>query len=407
MQSNTLNSSNQPVNSLQSKSVGLITTGSLFMSLFFIFSIPWGNAVWDGLSRIFGLLAFGAVGLAFISGGTRGKFTFFHLAIALLGVWFILSLIWTPDFERGKELLITTLQLMLLTLLVTINIDNRKKNLLLFYHSYVLGNLVGSGIIIYNFLNGIESIYYQRYAIPTLDIDGQSIMLTLAMPMAAYLTTQYKNKLIKITYIIVIPTIVFAVFLTGTRTASIVGIIGILYWLITYRNASFRIKTTFFILFITSMIAAVSLAPKESLDRILSSGQSISSGTLNNRTVIWGASIEQWKLSPIIGNGVGSLEYVLNTKHVEYDSAHSTYIHLLTENGLIGLGLYLLMILSIIYYGLKSPNSDMLFIMALLTTILVSQITQHTHFHKETWFALTVLAVHAYYSSINKNKTSQ
>ena len=389
---------------LQNKSMGLISMGSLVLSLFFIFSIPWGNAVWDGLSRIFGLLAFGAMGLSFITGGTRAKFSIFHLIIGILSVWFMLSLIWTPDFERGEFLLKTTLQLILLTLMVTLNINDNRKHILLFYHSYILGNLVGSGIIIYNYLNGIESIYYQRYAIPTLDIDGQSIMLTLAMPMAAYLTTQYKNKLLKGLYIFAIPTIVFAVFLTGTRTASIVGIIGILYWLITYRKSSFKIKATFFSMFVISMITAVSLAPQESLDRILSSGQSISSGTLNNRTIIWGASLEKWKQSPILGNGIGSLEYVINTKHVEYDSAHSTYIHLLTENGLIGLGLYLLMIFIIIYYGINSANSEMLFLMSLLLTILVSQITQHTHFHKETWFALTMLAVHAYYSHTHRNK---
>ena len=380
---------------LQHKSVGLIAKGSLVLSLFFIFSIPWGNAVWDGLSRVFGIFAFGAVGLAFITGGTRGKFGLFHLAIAALGVWFILSLMWTPDFERGKFLLNTTLQLLLLTLMVTININDSRRNLILFYHSYILGNLVGSGIIIYNYLNGIESIYYQRYAIPTLDIDGQSIMLTLAIPMAAYLTTQYQSKLIKTFYIIAIPVIVFAVFLTGTRTASIVGIIGVLYWLMTYRNASLKIKSTFFIIFIGSMITAVSLAPKESLDRIMSSGQSITSGTLNNRTVIWGASLEQWKQSPVVGNGIGSLEYILNTKHVEYDSAHSTYVHILTENGIIGLSLYFLLIGAIIYRSMHSPFSEMIFLMSLLMTILVSQITQHTHFSKETWFALTMLAVHA------------
>ncbi len=380
---------------LQHKSVGLIAKGSLVLSLFFIFSIPWGNAVWDGLSRVFGIFAFGAVGLAFITGGTRGKFGLFHLAIAALGVWFILSLMWTPDFERGKFLLNTTLQLLLLTLMVTININDSRRNLILFYHSYILGNLVGSGIIIYNYLNGIESIYYQRYAIPTLDIDGQSIMLTLAIPMAAYLTTQYQSKLIKTFYIIAIPVIVFAVFLTGTRTASIVGIIGVLYWLMTYRNASLKIKSAFFIIFIGSMITAVSLAPKESLDRIMSSGQSITSGTLNNRTVIWGASLEQWKQSPVVGNGIGSLEYILNTKHVEYDSAHSTYVHILTENGIIGLSLYFLLIGAIIYRSMHSPFSEMIFLMSLLMTILVSQITQHTHFSKETWFALTMLAVHA------------
>ncbi len=112
--------------------------------------------------------------------------------------------------------------------------------------------------------------------------------------------------------------------------------------------------------------------------------------------MIWGASLEQWRKSPIIGNGIGSLEYVLNTKHVEYDSAHSAYVHILTENGLIGLALYLLMMITIIYYSLSAPFSELLFLMALLFTILVSQITQHTHIHKETWFALTMLALHSH-----------
>jgi len=382
-------------NNPQDTNTGVITKLSLYMMLFFIFSIPWGNAVWDGLSRIIGLIAFGTTGLAFIMGGTRGKFGLFHIIVALLGAWFLLSLIWSPDFERGKFLINTISQLMLLTVLITINIGDRKKNLLLAYHSYTLGNLVGSCIIIYNYLNGIQSVYYQRYAIPNLDIDGQSIMLTLAIPMAAYLTTQYKSKWARLVYIMVIPTIVFAVFLTGTRTASIVGIIGVLYWFMTYRNSSLRIKTTFFMVFVISMLTTVSLAPKESVDRILSSAESVTSGTLNNRTVIWGASLEQWKKAPLIGNGIGSLGYILNTKHVEYDAAHSAYIHILTENGIIGLALYLFMIGSIIYYSLNAPFSELLFLMSLLLTILISQLAQHTHIHKETWFAFTMLALHA------------
>lgn len=388
--------SNYPEGINQNQSEGFINRVALFATLFFVFSIPWGNAVWDGLSRIIGLFAFGTASLAFITGGSRAKFSIFHLIVALLAAWFILSLIWSPDFDRAEFLLNTLLQLMLLTVLVTFNMGDSKKNIRLGYHSYVLGNLVGSGIIIYNYLNGIESIYYQRYAIPVLDIDGQSIMLTLAIPMAAYLTTQYKNIGVKSFYILVIPTIVFAVFLTGTRTAAIVGVIGILYWLMTYRNSSFRVKSAFFIIFVVSMITTVSLAPKESVDRILSSGKSISSGTLNDRTVIWGVALEQWKQSPMIGNGIGSLQYVISIKHVEYSAAHSAYVHILTENGLIGLALYLLMMITIIYYSLSAPFSELLFLMALLLTLLVSQITQHTHFHKETWFALTMLALHSH-----------
>jgi len=371
---------------------------ALFLSLFFIFSIPWGNAVWDGLTRIFGIIAFGAAGLSLITHGTHSRYNIFHLFVALFGVWLMFSLMWSPDLVRGEFLLTTTIQLLIIAFLMTFILDTKYK-MLLMYQSYVFGNLAGSGIIIYNYLNEIESIYYQRYAIPTLDIDGQSIMLTLAIPMAAYLTTQFKSKIIKVINILAIPTIIFAVFLTGTRTAAIVAIIGVLYWLFTYRNTSMRIKTTFLILFLASLVAVFSFAPQKSLNRIFSSGGSITSGTLNNRTVIWAASIEQWKQAPLIGNGIGSLAYVLSTKHVEYDSAHNTYIHILTENGLIGLSIYLMMIISIIYYSLHTPLSEKAFLISLLMMILISQLTQHTHFHKETWFALTMLAIHAYLES--------
>ncbi len=318
----------------------LIVKLALFLSFFFIFSIPWGNAVWDGLTRIFGIVAFGAAGLALITHGTHTRYNIFHLFIALFGVWLMISLMWTPDLVRGEFLLTTTLQLLLIAFLVTFVLDTKYK-MLLMYQSYVFGNLVGSGIIIYNYLNGIESIYYQRYAIPALDIDGQSIMLTLAIPMAAYLTTQFKSKIFKIINILAIPTIIFAIFLTGTRTASIVAIIGVAYWLFTYRNTPMRIKITFLILFLASLVAVFSFAPQKSLDRILSSGESITTGTLNNRTVIWAASIEQWKQAALIGNGIGSLANVLRLTHVEYGSAHNTFIQVLTENGIIGLSLYL------------------------------------------------------------------
>lgn len=379
---------------------------AMFMTLFFIFSIPWGNAVWDGLSRVFGIIAFGLTGISVLIHGVHTRFSVFHLVIALFGVWLSISLMWSPELVRGKELLFTTIQLLTISFLVTLIIYD-KRGLLYFYQSYALGNLLGAGIIIYNYLNGIESIYYGRYAIPNLDVDGQSIMLTLAIPIAAYLTTQYQNKWLKFVYLISIPLIVFAVFLTGTRTASIVAAFGVLYWLFTYRKASFLIKGSFITLFIASLITVFALAPQKSIDRILSSGQSISTGTLNNRTVIWGASIEQWKKAPIIGNGVGSLGYVLSSLHVEYNSAHNTYLHILTENGIVGLLLYLLLILIISYYAFYTPFPEKVFLFSVLLTVLVSQTTQHTHFHKETWFILTILAIHAHALSSKNGYANQ
>ncbi len=374
---------------------GLITKLAFLTTLFFIFSIPWGNALWDGLTKVIGFIAFGLVGLSVITSGFKSTFSLFHFFIALFVAWQIISLSWSPDLINGEYFLSSTVQLIIIAFLITLIIENRE-DLLLSYQSYLLGNLVGSGIIIYNYLNGIESLYYQRYAIPVLDIDGQSIMLALALPIAAYLATQTTNKLIKLFYTTAIPTVLFAIFLTGTRTAAIIAIIGIFYWLFTYRKSSPRVKIIFFIVFVCALAMAVYLAPEESIERILSSSQSISSGTLNNRTGIWTAAIEQWKSAPIAGHGIGSLTYVLSSLHVEYNGAHNTYIHLLTESGIIGLGIYLAIIAIIIIYILHTDLSEKAFLFSLLFMILVSQITQHTHFNKETWFALTMLALHAY-----------
>lgn len=196
--------------------------------------------------------------------------------------------------------------------------------------------------------------------------------------------------------IIAIPVIMYAIFLTGTRTGFIVGMIGVFYWLFTQRKASFKVKLSIFILFIISIGAVLTFAPKASVERVLSAGSSIKSGDLNYRTVIWKTSIQEWKNSPIIGTGVGGLYPLISKKHVNYAWAHNTFIHILTENGIIGVTLYILMIISILYFILITPFDEKIFLLSLLLVVLVSQIALHTHFQKATWFSYSMLFIHAF-----------
>jgi len=378
---------------------------AIITTLLFIFLIPWGNVIWDGFTRIFGIAAFGSAFLLFLVHGTHKKYYMFHLLVMLFGGWLIFTLMWSPDIETGRTAATTAIQLVLISLLISLVLDNKNK-LNMAYQSYVLGTVVGSSIIIYNFINGIESKYYGRYGIENYEVDGVSIILALSIPMAAYLTTQYKNKLLKLLNILAIPLCILAIFLTATRTASIVAIIGVLYWLYTYRKSNFKIKTLLLGFFVISIIGVFTLAPKASVDRLFSSGKSISSGTLNSRTVIWGAALDQWKKSPVIGNGIGSLYFILNSSHVEYSSAHNTYIQILTEDGLIGLVLYLSIIMSIFYYIFKAPVDERMFLLSLFLVSLLSQLTMNSLFDKETWFVLTMLAIHAHMVSTNTTHSS-
>lgn len=373
----------------------LIYKISLLTVLAFIIVMPWGDGVLDGLVRLFGIIAFGIASLLFVTAGTHKKYTYYHLFLLLLWAWIIGSVMWTPNLKSGLELAPRLFQLMLLPFLFSLVIIN-KKSLLAAYQCYVIGNMIASSIIIYNFLHGINSPYYGRFTVKNIETDTMSIILALAIPMAAYLTSAMQGKLSKIIYTITIPYIIFAIFLTGTRTGSIVAIIGLIYWLYTHRSASIKVKLILVILFAISISAVATYAPKASIDRVFSAGKSLKSGNLNYRTVIWKASLNQWRESPIVGTGLGGLGDVLSREHVNYREAHNTHIHLLAENGIIGMAIYVLLEFSILYLILQArPFPEKFFLLALLFSIIVSQLTLHTHMQKETWFALTMLVIHS------------
>lgn len=379
-------------NSLQD---GPIYKIALYSVLFFIFLIPWADGYSDGLVRVFGIIAFGVASLYFVTAGTHKNYSYYHFLVLVFWLWMFISVAWTPNLERGLMMAPRVFQLMLLPFLFTLIIINRK-SIIMAYQSYVLGNVVGSSIIIYNYLNGIESPYYNRFTIQNIETDTMSIILALAIPMAAYLTSILQNKWGRIINTLIIPLIIFAIFLTGTRTGSIVAIIGIMYWLFTHRKASIKIKTSIVIVFLLSSVVVISFAPKASVDRIFSTGKSLKSGNLNYRTVIWSASFSQWKNSPVIGTGLGGLGSVLSREHVNYNAAHNTHLQILTENGIVGVLIYLLLELSVLLLILHTPQfSEKVFLITLFMSLIVSQLTLHTHIQKETWFAFTMLVIHA------------
>ncbi len=395
-----MNNNNYILNQ-QSDDRGIITDNqgvthklALYALLGFIFLMPWADGIYDGLPRILGILSFGLSGLLLVTRGTHTNYSYYHLFVALLWTWIIVSLAWSPDNVLGSELAVTGFQLMLLPFVFTFVIDN-KKNLLLAYQSYVAGAVVAFGFIFNNYLHNVTE-FYGRYTIANIDTDLMSYILALAIPMAAYLAKAYENKFMVFFNIIAIPIIMYAIFLTGTRTGFIIGMLGIFYWLFTQRKASLKIKLVMFMLFFLSISVVLTFAPKASVDRVLSAGSSIKSGDLNYRTVIWKTSIQEWKNSPIIGTGVGGLYSQLSRKHVNYAWAHNTFIHLLTENGIIGVTLYILMIISILYFILRAPFEEKIFLLSLLLVMLVSQIALHTHIQKATWFSYSMLFIHAF-----------
>lgn len=370
-----------------------ITRITFFSSLAFIFLVPWGDGFWDGTPRVAATISLGLAVILFLTRGTQRNYTIAHLFIILYFTWQLISIVWSPDQEYGIQVATTAIQLLLLVFLISLVFDSNKK-IINAYQAYVLGNIVGSFIIIYNYLNGIMSLYYGRYGIVNIETDTLSIILALAIPIAAYLASKTQSKPIKAINLLAIPIIFYAIFLTGTRTGSIVGVLGILYWIFTYRRSSFIVKLIISLVMIGSVIAVLTLAPKASIDRVFSAEKSIQSGTLNGRTIIWRKSLESWKEAPMIGTGLGGLGYVLGHKHSKYRSAHNSYVHILTVNGIVGLLFYLLIIFTLFYYIASTTFEEKAFLITLLLCLLISQMTTHTQSEKYLWILFTLMILH-------------
>lgn len=384
-------------------SASIYSNAALVTTLLFIFLVPWADSVYDGLPRLTATLALGFTVLKLLFHGVRPNFTFFHIATILYFAWLILSVVWSPDFERADQAVKTTFQLMLLAFMFCFVIDN-KPRLIAIYQVYVFAGMIAAGIVFSNFLRGIESGYL-RYGIQNLTIDAVGVFLSIAIPIAAYLAKFSPSKYLRLLNLTAIPLIFYGIFLTATRTAFIVGIIGLLYWLFTQRKASMMIKVGIFIVMIAAFSTALFLAPKSSIERLSTVGESVSEGTLNSRSTIWGGSINQWKDSPIIGVGLGGLGKALSLEHINYDAAHNSFIHIMTENGIIGLLLYLMVNFSLLIYIMHMPINEKAFLFAFLMTIVVSQLATHLQSEKITWFVYTMIAVHTYMYSNFKRHT--
>ncbi len=336
--------------------------------------------------------------LMVVTQGSHRSFSAFNLFALLLAVWYLLGICWTPNLSWGTEILKTYIMLIMMSFMFTY-LNNNEYKFRRAYQAYVLGAVVATGIIISNYLSGVTGPYYNRYTVENIETDNMAIILALAIPMAVWLHTQYQNLLAKLLNVLFVPWIFYGIFLTGTRTGLVTGMIGIMYLAFTQRKASFNLKLIYVGLAISLAVSVIALAPKASVERIFSVGKSLSSGDLNYREVIWQHSLSAWSDSPLIGNGTGSLGTVLNPYHVEFKWAHNAYLQILAENGLIGLFIYLMMLASLLYYVLKCDLETKFFLLTLWVTIAVSQLTLHSQNLKEVWFVWSMIAVHGYYFS--------
>jgi O-antigen ligase len=376
-------------------------TVALALSLVLNFMIPW-----EGVIRISGLgsgvkvtgfvLAIFWLATVLITKQVRKPGVFQVVAILFL-LWNALSIFWSENPNRSLAHVITWAQLILLAY-IWWDLYTTRTAVLAGLQAYIFGAYVSIGSAISNFLAGkVFYDHYQRYSAGETNPDGFGFILALGIPVAWYLANS-KNALrespwLRLINYAYIPLAFFGIALSGTRTALIASIVGMLYGLVSLSRVKIWVRATILILLVVSILYFVvpRVQDLRSFERLGTTTTELTQGDLNNRTNNWKEGIDAFLEHPLLGIGTN----MYPTINRWGKAAHNSFIAVLVELGAIGFVIFMGLIAVAFIETWRQPRWQALFWSSiLLVWILGSSTLTWTH-RKTTWLFMSLLVANA------------
>lgn len=315
---------------------------AFWLSLALIFTMPWENMIEFGmLGTMSHVVGFLLVGSWVASIGFTNKIRRpheFHLVFAAYALWHFMSIIWTIDYQKTQIRFVTYIQLILLVYILW-DLYVTPKEVKASLQAYVLGAWVSIGSLASNFMTGTKSSY-TRYTATGFDSNNIGIILALGIPIAWYLITQKREskiaRLLTIVNYLYLPAAVFGIMLTGSRAALVTTGFAFMYLLASIKRLKISTRFMICIALVAALYGVVSIIPEGLIDRLSTTEESVESGDLNGRVVIWRAALDVFEEHPLIG--IGTNAFASSTDLGK--AAHNTYLSILVEVGIIGFSLF-------------------------------------------------------------------
>jgi hypothetical protein len=376
-----------------------------WLSLIFIFIIPWETAIAFGdmgtLARFIG----GATAVAWlmskiIRDGKIRKPHLFHFTVIAYITWNLSSAYWSFNVDMTLQHIKTYMQLMIMSYIFW-DLYRLPKALIAVMVAYILGAYVTIGSTIANYIAGHEYALHAfgRYVGARLNAGEQALILSLGLPFAWHIATstihKIKNKLLKVICYCYIPLSLFAELLTASRTALLLVMPVMFYMCVTARRIKPLLRYIIFVFLLTSTLALLSYLPIPTVNRLSTIYDSIADADLGGRVILWRNSLVVFTKHPILGVGSGSLRA---TKEVD-STAHNTFFSVMAELGLIGFILFLGILIVIIIQAFKQPKNLSALWFTILATWFIGVFTLTWEHTKTTWLLFTLIIISANLSS--------
>lgn len=332
-----------------------------------------------------------------------------HWILTALTLWSFASVLWSvnPSITAARALLC----LMLLVLsFVTWDLLNSSYRLHLAMLSYMAGAASLGTTSIFQILTGHASVFEsQTERATTFGLDPNYIgyLLVTSMPMAIYLLTlkrsmdptQDHKGLRKVGYLfglLNLAAVLPAILLTGSRTATAaavgVGLLSVVLSLFAGRAKRLISSVVFGCVLVAGIVTFVTLfqhiIPEGPLTRVLQMGEQFKAEGFEGRGHLWKSAIDLFLANPFIGVGAAAYRFASN----EGLYAHSVYLAMLAELGLIG-GVILFALLAILLRAALSHRGQALFVWsALLMVWCLCNATAEWHVEKISWILPAMIA---------------
>jgi O-antigen ligase len=373
---------------------------ALALSLIFSFMIPWeGTIQIAGLGNSSKLMGFvlGAfwVATVLLTGRFR-KPILFHVVLYLFVLWNAISAFWSASPNVSIAHIMTWAQLLLLAF-IWWDLYTTRTAVLAGLQAYILGAYVAIGNAIANFFAG-NAFYthYDRYSPDATNPDGFAFVMAIGIPIAWYLAVSRENtkfeRLLKLVNYAYIPTAFLGIALSGTRTALIASIPGMMFGLASLTRIRLSTRLATFLFFTAAVFILLPyVQTARSFQRLGTTATELTQGDLNNRTNIWREGFAAFAEHPLLGVGANMYDSVNSLGKV----AHNSFLSVLVELGLIGLALFGALLTIAVFQARNQPKWDSRFWLTILFVWAIGASTLTWEHRKPTWLLLNLVIASA------------
>ena len=383
---------------------------AFFFLWILIFVIPWENAIlipgFGTLSRAVGIPAFGMALLAILESGTLRTLSIQHLIVLFFTVWAGLTYFWSFAPSATVIAIFTFVQIFTMLWLIWEFAQTSEQQLLLL-RAYMVGAMISSVATLESFLT-TTSVYGGRYTGLNFNPADLAFIEALSIPISLYLAVRERKKIL--VWLDVSATVLAfcAIILTAERGALVACIPAALMFPFLFPKVKLGRNLAVLIFVALAGIGSWLFMPASSWSRLSTIGTEVSSGSLNERTLIWQMGWQVFGQAPL--QGVGAAAYAPTVEHVlglasdsgSNDSgvagarlvAHNTFFSVLVEEGVIGFALFLALLLTLALSACKLPRIDRVFWLFLLLAWAIGACDLTWETRKPTWviFGLLIAA---------------